>query len=483
MKSNGVTDSKQVESIEQKSDSGEVLAEESQSLCPECRTVIDCQIYFRDNKVYMHKACEEHGAFEDMIYSDAEDYVDARRYNKPGASPAHRQGVTERGCPDDCGLCPEHKQHTCVGVIEITDRCNLSCPVCFAQTDASFSLPLEKVKEMIDLFVKCEEKPEVLQISGGEPTVHPDIFEILKYVDEKGIQYPLLNSNGIKLADREFARKISETMKPDSFVGKPVVYLQFDGLTDETYTALRGKPLLEKKMKAIENCTEFGMNITLVPTIVKGVNDHEIGDIVKFALNHHNIRMVNFQPGALVGRYNIGKTSEERMTIPELLEKMESQTEGLVKKPSFINIPCPYPVCSVCTYVYKQDDFVFAFTDFMDVEEYIEGFLNRTMPDMDLVPEVHEALDALFSMSTIMGSEKTEDALCTSCGLKVPNVKEMLDNITIISIHHFMDEYNFDLKRAQKCCVTEILPNGKMIPFCVYNNLRRKGLKTEFGDL
>jgi uncharacterized radical SAM superfamily Fe-S cluster-containing enzyme len=334
---------------------------------------------------------------------------------------------------------------------------------------------------MIDLYVKCESNPEVLQISGGEPTIHPNIIEILEYVGQKGIQYPLLNTNGIKLADPDFARKISETMDSHAFnQGVPIIYLQFDGFSDDIYRALRGRPLLDEKMRAIANCKEFGMNVALVPTIVKGINDHEIGKIVEFALSDNNLKVVNFQPATTAGRYTLDKKNG-RITIPELLENLESQTNAIVKKNNFINVPCPHPICSMCTYVYKRGDTVLTLTEFMDIEDYMEQFVNRTLPDRELISEVHEALDTLFSMSAVMSSETTKDALCTSCGIAIPKIKEMVENITMLAVHHFMDVFTFDLKRAKKCCVTEILPDGNMIPFCIYNNLRRKDLKPKFG--
>jgi uncharacterized radical SAM superfamily Fe-S cluster-containing enzyme len=260
-------------------------------------------------------------------------------------------------------------------------------------------------------------------------------------------------------------------------VGKPLIYLQFDGLTDETYIALRGRALLDIKMRALENCREFGMNVTLVPTIVKGVNDNEIGAIIDLALKDNNIKMVNFQPSAMTGRYELNNDEEKRITIPEVLDEIDRQTHGKLTKKSFINIPCPYPTCSVCTYVYKKGEEVLSLTELFDVDSYMEYIVNRTIPDDSLVLEVNEAIDSLLSMSSVMGSESSESALCLSCGFEIPNIAELMDNITLISIHAFMDEYNFDLKRAQKCCVTEILPDGKMIPFCVYNMLYRDKLK------
>lgn len=463
---------------------GEILESKSKSVCPECLDIIDCDIVFRNNKVYLRKSCQLHGEFETMVYSDAKDYKEAARFNKPGATPQHRQGSVEQGCPWDCGLCEMHKQHTCVGVIEITEKCNLNCPVCFADTKNTFTLPLKQVKEMIDLYVQCEGEPEVLQISGGEPTVHPDIIEILKYAGEKGIKYPMLNTNGLKMANREFAKKISDTMAhDDSMIKKPLIYLQFDGVSDETYIALRGRPLLDIKMKALENCRELGMNVTLVPTIVKGINDHEIGAILDLALNDNNIKMVNFQPSTTTGRYKLDDDPKRRITIPEILNEIESQTSGLLKKSSFINIPCPYPTCSACTYVYKMDDEVLSLTDLFEIDDYIDKIINRTIPDDALLSEINEALDSLLSMSAVMGSDKTESAIYTSCGIAIPNISEIIDNVTLISVHAFMDEHTFDLKRAQKCCVTEILPNGKMIPFCVYNILYRKNMTPTFrGD-
>ena len=463
----------------------EVLVEISRSVCPKCLRVIDCQILFRENKVYMRKYCDQHGLFEVLVYSDVDDYLHATQYNKPGKKPLHYQGSVDKGCPEDCGLCEAHQQHTCVGIIEITDMCNLNCPVCFADPKGTFTLPFERVKEMIDLYVKCEGKPEVFQISGGEPTLHPDIFRILSYAGQKGIKYPILNTNGLKLADRDFAEKILLTMQDDELaIGKLVIYLQFDGLSDDTYRKLRGRPLLDLKMKVLENCRELGMPVALVPTIVKGINEHEIGSIIDLALSNHNIKMVNFQPSTLVGRYKLDNSQNRRMTIPDILNEIEVQTSGLLKKKSFFNIPCPYPTCSVGSYIYKTKEKTIVLTELIDVHNYMDYIVNRVIPDLEIASEIYKAINTLLSMSAGLWSDKTEKAICTTCKIAIPNnIKEFIDNFTYISVHAFMDEYNFDLKRAKKCCITEILPNGKMIPFCVYNILYRKRLTPTFRTL
>lgn len=275
----------------------------TRSLCPACGEVIDATLSDVDGQVVMTKECPDHGSFETLVSSDAEHYIRSARHERPGKEPLQRLGSVERGCPHDCGLCPEHRQHTCVGVIEITGVCDLECPVCFADASDGDHLPLETVKGMIDLLVECEGDVEVLQMSGGEPTSHPDILDILEYAGHQGVRYPMLNTNGVRLADPEFARAVSETVPSEgSTMGTPVIYLQFDGVTDDVYKALRGRPLLKTKLQAIDNCRDAGMSVVLVPTIVKGVNDHQIGAIIELALSDPAIKGVNFQPAARVGR-------------------------------------------------------------------------------------------------------------------------------------------------------------------------------------
>lgn len=469
-------------SLHKKMKNDDILSEKSKSICPKCLKLLDCQIIFRDNKVYMQKKCDEHGKFEILIYSDVGDYIKAKKYNKPGSKPLRYQATVDKGCPEDCGICKEHQQHSCLGVIEINDKCNLNCPVCFADTKGNFSLSLEKVKEMVDLFIKCEDEPEAIQISGGEPTLHQDIFKILEYIGKKGIKYPMINTNGIKLAEKKFAKLISKTMhNNDMPYGTPIIYLQFDGLNDEIYKEIRGKPLLELKMKAIENCREFGMNIILVPTIIKGINDKEIGKIVDFAFKDKNIKGVNFQPSTTVGRYEIQYNEKERLTIPDVLNEIEIQTNGLLKKDSFINIPCPFPTCSAITYVYKKNDEFIVLTDQFDMDDYMEYIVNRFLPTSNIGNEINDSIDNLLSMSAVPGSEKSTNSITCSCGINIPKIKGLLDNIKVISVHAFMDKFDFDLRRAKKCCVTEILPNGQMIPFCVYNTHYREKLTPTFN--
>lgn len=460
----------------------EILAGVSEGVCPECLAIVECQIIFRESKVFMRKYCEQHGLFETLIYSDVRDYVKAARFNRAGIQPLHHQAKISKGCPDDCGLCEAHEQHTCVAVAEITNRCDLECPVCFANTDGKFELPFEIVKNMIDTFVKCEREPEVLQLSGGEPTTHPDIFNIVNYASRRGIKYVVLNTNGLRLAERSFAEQLASSIDSRTSSGL-YVYLQFDGFERATDEVLRGRGLIAERTMALDNCRELGLPVTLVPTLVKGANDHEIGALIDLALREENIKMVNFQPLANVGRCRVPGPQTQTMTIPDVLAEVEIQTLGFLRKEDFINVPCPHPTCAACTYVYKNGNSSFVLNRMLNIDQYIDYIVNLALPHTGLTKELKKAADSLLSMSAIAGSGKIEEAICTISGLAIPNIKEIADKVTMISVHAFMDRFNFDLKRAKKCCVTQILPDGNMVPFCVYNVLYRDSVSCSYSSL
>jgi len=450
------------------------LPRRTRSLCPKCGEVIDATLSDVDGQVVMTKVCPDHGHFETLVSSDAEHYIRSAHHERPGKEPLHRLGVVERGCPHDCGLCPEHRQHTCVGVIEITGLCDLECPVCFAEASDGDHLPLDTVKGMIDLLVECEGEVEVLQISGGEPTSHPDILEILEYAGQQGVRYPMLNTNGLRLADPEFARAVARTVPSEgSTVGTPVIYLQFDGMTDEVYEALRGRPLLEAKLQAIDNCRDTGMSVVLVPTIVEGVNEHQMGAIIELALSDPAIKGVNFQPAARVGRFALDEGVEDvAMTIPDVLRAIDEQTEGEVGIDSFVTVPCPHPACSAMSYVYRDDEMSMTLLDLVDTDLFMKFMADQAVPFGQVVSETLETAAEAFDVSGMVGQE-IQGLACCPTGFQVPAIRELIDRITLVTVHAFMDASNFDLERASKCCVTEVLADGRMVPFCVYNNIYR----------
>ena len=217
-----------------KTDANYVFYELTRSICPECRRVIDAQVILRDNKVYMRKRCPACGPFEALVYGDAEAYVANGKYNKPGTIPLALGTEVEHGCPHDCGLCPDHQQHTCLGIIEVNSVCNMDCPLCFSTAGPGFSLTLEEVEAMLDDFVRTEGVPEVVQFSGGEPTIHPQIIDFVKAAKARGIRFVMINTNGKRIArDDKFVEQLAEV--------KPAFYFQFDGFERRTSLTLRGE--------------------------------------------------------------------------------------------------------------------------------------------------------------------------------------------------------------------------------------------------
>ena len=359
-----------------KQDRPEIFWEFTRSLCPECRRVIDAQILLRNGQVIMRKRCSDHGWFEALVFSDAQLYVDIAPYNKPGTLPLQFSTEVNLGCPHDCGLCPEHQQHTCLGLIEVNSACNLDCPLCFADSGthllhSGFELTFEQVDFMLDGFVAAEGQPEVIQFSGGEPSLHPRILDFIDLAQQKNITNVMLNTNGIRLArDDKFLARL-EALSPH-------IYLQFDGFEARTNRILRGKPdLIEDKLRVLDRLTGTGMKAVLVAAIERGVNEHEIGAIVEFGLGHPAVFGVNFQPAFRAQRH-IPADPLTRMTIPDVLGYLETQTDGLFKLSDFVPVPCCMPTCNFVTYAMRLGDTVTPLPRVLQVDQYLDYL--KTVP-------------------------------------------------------------------------------------------------------
>ncbi|HFD39287.1 MAG TPA: radical SAM protein [Anaerolineae bacterium] len=448
-----------------------IFHELTRSLCPECGRVIDSQVLLRDGAVYLRKRCPEHGWREALVMSDADWYLDSLKYNKPGAVPYDFATEVDRGCPLDCGLCPEHQQHTCVAVVEITERCNLACPTCFADAGAGRDLSVAQVEAMLDRLLETEGRPEVVQISGGEPTVHPRLFDILAAAKARDIRHVMLNTNGLRLAQEpDFARRLAEY--------QPTIYLQFDGLRAATYQALRGRDLRDIKKQALDRLAEAGLYAVLVATLTQGLNEDEIGGILRYGLDHPAVLGVCYQPVTFAGRCLSDQDPLHRLTLPDVLHALEAQTGGLFRPDDFRPVPCPHPTCSASSYAIVQNGDVTPITRLLDVDDYLDFVANRTVPDLS--DELQPVLEALWSMAAVMGSDDTTDNLtCAACDLSLPlsAVRSLgPENFFLVHVHAFMDAHTFDLRRIMKCCIHELLPDGRAVPFCAYNNVGCRGV-------
>lgn len=453
-----------------KQDADYVFYELTRSICPHdgCRRVIDAQILLRDNKVYMRKRCPEHGPFEALVYGDAEAYTRSLKFNKPGTIPLQYSTSLAHGCPHDCGLCPDHQQHVCVGIIEVNSGCNMDCPLCFADAGPGFSLTLAEVEEILDHYVATEGNPEVVQFSGGEPTIHPDIVPMLRAAFARGIPHVMLNTNGKRIAyDDDFLAELAGI--------KPSIYFQFDGFEAETYRAIRGEPdILEEKIRALDRLAEIGVYAMLVPAIERGVNEHEVGRIVEFGLAHPAVVGINFQPAFHAGRFG-SHDPLQRMTNPDILRLIETQTEGLFRADDFVPVPCCFPTCNSVTYAFLDEDgSLTPLTRLLNVDDYLDYISNRAAPD--LAGGLQAALEGLWSSSAIPGSEKAalNFALsCAACGLPGGDLDltVLAQRMFMVMLQDFMDPWTFNQKNLMKCCKEILLPGGKQIPFCAYNSV------------
>ncbi len=457
-------------------DSDQTLLEITRSVCPVCLRTLDASILSRNRQIIMQKQCPSHGSFEVLISSDADMYLNSLNHNKPGTLPLGFSTEVVEGCPQDCGLCPEHKQHTCLALIEVTSECNLNCPVCFADSQPGLNLSLAQVEKMINRFVELESNPEVIQFSGGEPTLHPDILPMLRMAAEKGIEMVMLNTNGIRIAqDDSFLSGLADA--------KPTIYLQFDGFSEKAYELLRGQNILELKLKALDRLAQAKLDVVLVPTIDKYINHDQIGAIVEFGLKHPAVCGIAFQPLMYAGRFG-SVNPLDRETIPDVIHGIAEQTNGLLVESDFIPVPCCHPTCRSATYIYVEKGKITPLPRVLEVDKYLDYVVNRTLPEIR--PEILEALEGLWSASSVPGTSVAVARFRTAC-CNLPffnKAKHLKRHVFTIVIQDFGDAYTMDLNVLHKCCIGELIPDGRIIPFCAYNSLGyREKMRSELAGV
>ncbi len=476
------------------------VIKQTKSICPECFKVLDATIYEDNNKVYMKKECPEHGKFQDIYWSDYEQYQRAEQFRYEGDGIENPRTKTKLNCPLDCGLCPQHKSHTGLAIIDVTNRCNLRCPVCFANASAAgyvYEPSKKEIQAMLQNFRQNKPVPTpALQFSGGEPTIRKDLFELIGMAKELGFEHVEVNTNGLRLAQSvEYCRGLKEA-------GISTIYLQFDGLTSDVYEFTRGCDLLDNKTKALENCRKAGIKgIVLVVTLIKGVNDHQLGDIMRFAVENFDIiRCVNVQPVSLCGRLPEKERAKMRITIPDFMKLVEEQTDGKIKVSDFYPVPTVVPIskaigalkdkryveftahphCGMATYVFIEDGEMVPITRYGNIEKFI-----KTMKKVhEAASNGHKKRAKLLLIGVL---RHIKFGLLRKYLLPIlrtgsyESLGELHRKMLLISSMHFMDPYNFDLERVQRCCIHYGVPDGRIIPFCTMNSIHRSKIEERLG--
>ncbi|MBU0766832.1 radical SAM protein [Patescibacteria group bacterium] len=442
------------------------------SICPKCIKRVPAKIVQDGESIYLIKYCKDHGEQKELFEEDARYYFKKKLYDKPGTD-CKRQTEFNQGCPFDCGLCPDHEQHTCIGLIEVTEQCNLRCPSCYASSGEGKHLSLEKIEEMMDFYIDSEyEQAEILQISGGEPTIHPQILDILKLAKNKDFKYVMLNTNGLRLSeDLEFADAIAHIFQGTGFE----IYLQFDGLEQNTYQTLRGSDLRLVKQKAIDNLISRDIPITLVSTILKGVNDHEVGAIVDFGLKTKGIRGLNMQPLAFFGRLDDHIDTTDRITLSGILKRIEEQTNGKILFDDFVPLPCNVDRVAI-TYLTNRRGKWMPLARGKDLQSLVPRIKNTFAFSLDDAME--EDGSCCGTTCKCFGPKKLADVLggIAKSASDKKRSEYLNKDLFRISVTSFIDVYNFDMKSMKKECVHIITEDLRKIPFSSYNMFHRPGI-------
>jgi uncharacterized radical SAM superfamily Fe-S cluster-containing enzyme len=423
----------------------------SQSLCPVCLKTIIARKIEQNGHVYLEKTCPEHGDFKVLIWrQNAERYLDWAKGSVRGSGAIINYTSAAKGCPHDCGLCPEHRTRACATVIEVTHNCNLACPVCFAGAEKKPSRDpgIDVIRQMYQAVLKgvgvC-----TIQLSGGEPTLRDDLPEIAALGREAGFKHILVNTNGVRIAqDIDYLQRLKDN-------GAGTIYLQFDGVSDDVYRSIRGQNLFDIKTRAIANCALINIGVVLVPTLIPGINDRQLGDIIKFAKEWMPaVKGVHFQPVSYLGRYPHPPGDSDRITLPDIIAALEMQTGGELKVPNFQPRQVEESHCG------------FSGVFFLTEEGKLQALSSNTEEEKSHCNSAAEIPEE--STRRFMAQHWQIDDCCCQTGESNDFIDQLLRYSFTISGMPFQDVWNLDLERLRACCIHVVTPDLRVIPFCAY---------------
>jgi 7,8-dihydro-6-hydroxymethylpterin dimethyltransferase len=443
------------------------------SICSTCYRKVEAKTVFQDGNVYLLKRCPQHGSERVLIADDIDYYRRCREvFIKPPEMPHVYNTPVKWGCPYDCGLCTDHEQHSCLTLVEICAYCNLRCPVCYAASgpERQQFRDLKQIEKMLDAVVRNEGHPDVVQLSGGEPTMHPDFFTIVEMAKSRPIKHLMVNTNGVRIAQEEdFVKRLAGVREDFE------VYLQFDSFEREPLMQLRGADLRRVRVDALEKLNRYNISTNLVVTLKKGLNDHEIGKTIDFALTQPSVRGVTFQPIQDAGRLEDFNPATDRLTLTEVRRKILEQT-NVFRPEDVIPVPC-HPDSLAMAYALKLPGKVVPLTSMIPPDILINGAANTILYEQD--PAVRDNLFKLFATnhSPRSGAGTLRELLCCLPKVFVPD-NITYENIFRIIIMQFIDAHSFDVRSVKKTCVHIVHPDGRLIPFDTYNLFYRDDLET-----
>lgn len=465
-------------------DGSERFFKTTTSTCPSCLGLLTVRVVIRDGKVFFKKDCPSCGPSEALVSEDAAYYVRAYSFARAGTEPHIFAAEVKDGCPTDCGTCADHEQHTCLPIIEVTDHCNLECPICIVNNQYANHIALSDFAGIIDTLIRNEGQCESVALSGGEPTSHPRILELVDIASRDEIGRVVVITNGLRLGrDRAFAQALKEK---GAYVG-----LQFDGFTADTHEKIRGRDLVAEKAAALHMLKELRIPTQLIFVAARGVNEHQIGQMVELFLSEEHFLSLNFQPAAFtgLGGGSFAHDPSDRLTIPGVIAAIEDQTGGKLRKSDFAPLPCSHPQCVSLSYLLKLDDGSYLpFGRFVDFTRH--GTLLRSSATLGASPEIESALqdviyDVFAAEDKIERGPEVLKALRRTLDVMFPGramtAKEAVrigeGQAKSIFLHHYMDRHDFDLERLRKCCHHYPQIDGRIMPACGFNMFHRGAAK------
>ena len=445
------------------------------SLCEACLALVPAKIIAEGERVYYLKRCREHGVQKTLIADDLGYWKAQKDWLKPGDRPLAVQTRTDHGCPYDCGLCPDHMQHSCLSIVEISDHCNLRCPTCYAASgpERLTHRTMEEVVAMLDAIVASEGEADVVQISGGEPTLHPQFFDILDAAKARPIKHLMVNTNGLRLAqDAAFAERLA------GYAPGLEVYLQFDSLKREALMDLRGADLRGPHEAALARLDALGLSTTLVMTVKRGVNDDEVGDVIRHAQQHPCVRGVTLQPIQNAGRVEAYDAARHRLTVSELRRRIAEQS-GIFTPADVLPVPCN-PDTLAMAYAIRNPDSpggLVPLTRYLDAATLLSGDRSTIVFEGD--PALKASVFKLFSTNHSPESQSNclSELLCCLPRIDAPQLNYR--DVFRVLIVQFMDAQSLDIRALKKSCIHIARPDGRLIPFEAYNLFYRDERQAE----
>ncbi len=461
--------------IKEDSDSASTCLCATQALCNICGRTVDAQIKVEDTRVVLAKWCLEHGLTQSLVSSDVDWYLKSLAYVKPATQPLERALDSFEGCPQSCGLCPQHQQHTCVPILEITDRCDLDCPICLTSGRVPGELTVDQIRFILDNLIRYEGKINMLTLSGGEPTQHPDFLEVLDACRRPEIGLISVSTNGVHLSQNQDLIKAIRDREV-------VISLQYDGARAATYQTLRGRSaLIESKNRFIEKAVHLDAKLSLTATLWKETDHTDIENILHLLFTNDSILSVMFQPLSAI---RFEQDPMDRITIADVVKILAGSAPEILKESDFSPLPCSHPSCFALTYLLKlENGRLLSLPSIIDTDSYLDIIKNQALfgTDLDTLVKIKDTLYQLWSSDGMIPERDKVLRMIkrllldlNRLGPESPHSKLInlgTQNIKSIFVHHFMDRANFDFSRAVKCCNHYPQADGRLLPACVRNNL------------